>query len=120
MARRKKEYPDPGENTSKRRHAPARTVEGVENQMIALAMDLARKQLENGTASSQTINHFLVLGTEKAKLERAKLDAEIAEKKAKAEAYEGSKRTEELYAKAIEAMKSYQGIDEDYPEDLVD
>ena len=34
-----------------------------EQQMIALAVDLAEKQLREGTASSQVITHFLKLGT---------------------------------------------------------
>ena len=46
------------------RHAPAKTPKGRENQLISLAVDLAEKQLQEGTASSQVITHFLKLGTE--------------------------------------------------------
>ena len=52
---------------------PALTPEGQENRMISLAMDLAEKQLREGTASAQVQVHFLKLGTEKARLERTKL-----------------------------------------------
>ena len=57
----------------KRRRAPAKTVEGRENQLIALAAELAEKQLFDGTATAQVITHFLKLGTMKAKLEMEKL-----------------------------------------------
>ena len=50
----------------KRTIRPALTPESRENQMIALAIDLAEKQLQEGTASSQVITHFLKLGTTKA------------------------------------------------------
>ena len=40
-----------------RKIRPALTPEARENQMIALAVDLAEKQLLEGTASSQVITH---------------------------------------------------------------
>ena len=49
-------------------HAPAKTPEGRENQLISLAVNLAEKQLQEGTASSQVITHFLKLGTERERL----------------------------------------------------
>ena len=42
-----------------RRSPPATTPEARENQLIAKAIDLAEKQLMDGTASSQVITHFL-------------------------------------------------------------
>ena len=51
----------------------ATTSEKRENELIALAVDLAEEQLRAGTASSQVITHFLKLATEKEKLEREKL-----------------------------------------------
>ena len=44
---------------------PALTPEARENQMIALAVDLAEQQLRDGTASSQVITHYLKLGSTK-------------------------------------------------------
>ena len=44
---------------STQRRPPARTPEARENQMISLAIDLAEKQLQKGTASSQVITHYL-------------------------------------------------------------
>ena len=55
---------------------PALSPEARENQMISLAVDLAEKQLIEGTASSQVITHFLKLGTTKAELEKEKLRKE--------------------------------------------
>ena len=46
------------ENTP-RKMRPALTPESRENQMIALAMDLAEQQLRDGTASSQLITEFV-------------------------------------------------------------
>ena len=40
---------------------PATTPEGRENEMVSLAIDLAEKQIREGTASSQVITHFLKL-----------------------------------------------------------
>ena len=55
------------------RRRPATTPEARENQMINLAIDLAEKQLMEGTASSQVMTHFLKLATTKEKLEKEKL-----------------------------------------------
>lgn len=88
------------------------TPEAQENHMIALAMDLAEKQLEEGTASPSIVAHYLKLGTEKAKLEQEKLRRELDLIDAKTESLESSKRMEELYSNAIAAMKSYGTSDE--------
>lgn len=45
---------------SRRTRRPANTVKGREDQLI-LAVDLAEKQMVEGTASSQVITHFLKL-----------------------------------------------------------
>ena len=91
------------------RHAPAKTPEGRENQLISLAIDLAEKQLQEGTASSQVITHFLKLGTERERLEREKLEQENLLISEKINAIRSAERVEELYANAIAAMKSYGG-----------
>ena len=91
------------------RHAPARTPEGRENQLINLAIDLAEKQLMEGTASSQVITHFLKLGTERERLEREKLEQENLLTKEKINSMRSAERTEQLYENAIAAMKKYGG-----------
>ena len=96
---------------------PALTPEARENQMIALATDLAERQLLDGTASSQIIAHYLKLATVKERLEREKLEEENKLLRAKTESIQAMKKTEELYAEAIKAMQKYSGQDEDDPDD---
>ena len=102
MAKAKKSEP-----TKKLR--PGLTPESRENQMIALAVDLAEKQLLEGTASSQVITHFLKLGSTKERLEKEKLEEENKLLRARTEALQSAKRVEELYSDAIAAMRKYSG-----------
>ena len=90
---------------------PVDSPEARENELIAAAVNLAEKQLLDGTASPSVITHYLKLASSRERLQKEKLERENAVLKAKAEAYESNKRTEELYSKAIEAMRSYSGID---------
>ena len=88
---------------------PALTPEARENQMISLAVDLAEKQLMEGTASAQVITHYLKLGATTAQFEKEQLRLENELLKAKAEALKSQERQEELYKSAIEAMRNYSG-----------
>lgn len=98
-----------GSSGSPKKNRPALTPEARENQMISLAVDLAERQLMEGTASSQVITHYLKLGTTRERLEKEKLAEENKLLKAKTEALQSAKRVEELYADAIAAMKRYSG-----------
>jgi hypothetical protein len=91
----------------------ALTPEARENQLISLAVDLAEQQLRDGTASAQVITHYLKLGATTARLEKEKLEKENQLLAAKTKALESAERTEELYANAINAMRSYGGYDND-------
>lgn len=106
---------------AKRRRPPATTPEGRENQMIAYAVDLAEKQLVEGTASAQVITHYLKLGTTRERLEQEKLARENELLRTKSESIASAKRVEELYANALQAMRSYNGqeTEETYGEDEV-
>lgn len=77
--------------------------------MIALAIDLAEKQLREGTASSQVITHFLKLGSSKERLEKEILEQQRKLMAAKTDAIQSAKRIEELYAGAMKAMQRYSG-----------
>ena len=88
---------------------PALNPDSREGQMISLAMDLVEQRLRDGTASSQETTHFLKLGSTKSKYELEKLKAENELIKAKAELAKSQKNSEEMFKKAIEAMKSYSG-----------
>lgn len=98
-----------GPKKEKRTRPPALTPEGRENQLISLAIDLAEKQLSEGTASSQVITHYLKLGSTKEMLEKEKLEKENELLKAKTESIQSAKRVEELYKAALNAMKRYSG-----------
>ena len=100
-------------SSSTRKRRPALTPEARENQLIALAVDLAEKQLMEGTASSQVITHFLKLGSSKAELEREKLAMENELIRAKTESIQSQKKMEEVYLNALNAMKRYSGHGDD-------
>lgn len=93
----------------RKQRRPATTAEGRENQLISLAVDLAEKQLTEGTASSQVITHFLKLASTREKLEQTKLERENLLLSAKVDQLASAKRIEELYEKALNAMKTYAG-----------
>lgn len=88
---------------------PALTPESREKQMIALAVDLAEKQLLEGTASSQVITHYLKLGTTREQLEIKRIEQEIELNKAKTKAIENVEEMKVLYENAINAMRTYGG-----------
>ena len=97
----------PVKNTQKM--TPALTPEARENQMISLAMDLAEKQLREGTASSQLITEFVKRGSTKARLEKEILAEQKELMAAKTENIKASQRVEELYLNALNAMRRYSG-----------
>lgn len=113
MARVKQTTP----NVDRKRARPALTPEARENQLIAMAVDMAEEQLLNRTASSQVLTHYLKLATVKEKLELKKLESEINLQNAKAEQVKSMQRSEELMAEAIRAFKSYSGQHEDQYDD---
>ena len=92
---------------------PALTPEARENQMISLAVDLAEKQLQEGTASSQVITHYLKLGSMRARLEREKLAEENKLLRARTKSIEEAADMKDLYEKAIKAMARYSGNGDD-------
>lgn len=99
------------------RRIPAKTPEGRESQLVSDAIDLAERQIRNGTASSQVITHFLKLGSTRERLEQQRLEHENELTRVRIEAIESQKRVEELYKEALSAMRSYAG---DLPPDNQD
>lgn len=99
---------------AKRRKAT--TPEARENQLIALAVDLAEKQLLEGTASAQVITHYLKLGSTKEHLEQEIMEKQKELMEAKTESIKSAKRVDELYTQAMDAMRRYSGrrSEEDY------
>lgn len=96
---------------------PATTLEGRENQLVSLAVDLAEKQLVEGTASAQVISHYLKLGSTRELLEQDRLQNENELLRAKVQNMASAKRVEELYEAALHAMKTYAGQEIDRYED---
>lgn len=92
-----------------RRRPPATTPEASENHLVSLAVDLAEKQLAEGTASSQVITHYLKLASSREKLEQERLARENELLQAKIESMASAKRVEEMYSEALNAMRSYAG-----------
>lgn len=96
-------------NNVKRKIRPALSPEARENQLVALAVDLAEKQLLEGTASSQVITHYLKLGSTKEKIEKEILEKQKELIEAKTKAYQSADEIKELYANALAAMRNYSG-----------
>lgn len=105
--------PKKSDGQPRKRRAPAITPEARENQLIALAVDVAEEQLLNRTASSQVITHFLKLGTTLASLEKTKLERENALLEAKANSIKKTDSDDELYKRVIRSMSRYRGEEED-------
>lgn len=101
-----------------RKMRPAFSPEARENQLISLAVDLAEKQLREGTASSQVITHYLKLGSSKEKIEKEILEKQKELIEAKTQNYQSTAKVEELYAQALDAMRTYAG--QKAPEDYDD
>lgn len=97
------------EGPSKPKRRPATTPEAREAQLVSLAVDLAEKQLREGTASSQVMSHYLKLGSSREKLEQERLENENNLLKGKLEALDDAKNMAELYVAAMDAMRSYSG-----------
>jgi len=98
------------------------TEEGRENQLVSLAIDLAERQLVDGTATSQVITHYLKLGSSRERLEQERLLRENELLTARVETMASAKRIEELYEAALNAMRDYAGremeqVDDDYYDD---
>ena len=93
----------------KRRLKPGITPEAREDQLISYAIDLAEKQLLEGTASSQVITHYLKLGSTKERIEKEILEKQKELIEAKTENLKSAKKIEELYENALNAMRNYSG-----------
>lgn len=93
----------------KSRRPPATTPEARENQLISKAVDLAAKQLDDGTASAQVLTHYLKLGSSREKLEQLRIEKENELLDAKRANMVSAAKIEELYTEAISAMRAYAG-----------
>lgn len=90
------------------------TDEAIEAELISLAVLEARRQIKEGTASSQVLTHYLALGAKKEEVlnERRVLENDLL--KAKIEETKQMARIEQMVTDALEAFKRYSGYDDDY------
>lgn len=86
---------------------PATTPEAREQQLINLAVNLAEKQLRDGSASPSVITHFLKYASTRERLEREILEKNARLIDAKAKNIDKERESEEVAKAAIEAMKKY-------------
>ena len=91
------------------RRAPGKSAATQEQKLISLAYKQAEHELEQKTASSQTLVHFLKLGSSLADLEKEKLVHENKLLEARTRAIEAEKDHGVLLKKAIFAMSIYAG-----------
>lgn len=97
------------QSESSRMMRPALTPEARENQLVSLAVDLAEKQLREGTASSQVITHYLKLGSTKERIEKEILEKQKELIEAKTQNLKSIENSEKLYAYALKAFRGYSG-----------
>jgi hypothetical protein len=101
-------------NSSRKQGRAATTPEGRENQLISLAFDLVEKKMLDGSASAAETVHFLKLGSSRERLEQKRLENENLLLSAKVDALASAKRVEELYAEALNAMRTYSGQETEF------
>lgn len=111
MPKRKQVSDSPPEQEEFTSQLTGTSPEAIENEMINLAVREVEYRIRNHKASSQELVHYLRMSSEKERLEREKLAAEVELQRVKAEAIEAAKNSEELYMDAINAMKLYSGLE---------
>ena len=93
---------------------PLLSPSGQIDDLGPLAVDLIRKRLREGTASSQETTQILkfVANREKERLEKELLEAQIELAKMKTQAISSADEIKEMYKDAMAAFSEYRGSDE--------
>ena len=89
------------------------TPEGRENELIDMAYNEVARRIANHEATSAELVHFLKMGSEKERLERSKIEAEMELQRAKTVAIEEGRSMEAIAKEAMEAFKRYSGADDE-------
>ena len=113
MGKAKESLKEYTESYPKDLRRPAETVEGRENQLIALAVDKVEERMRNGTATASEYIHFLKLATTREAKEKRKLDLECLVLESKQRSIDSSITMEKIYTDAMNAFKKYSGHDDD-------
>ena len=91
----------------------ASTPEGRENELIDMAYNEVARRIANHEATSAELVHFLRMGSEKERLERSKIEAEMELQRAKTVAIEEGRSMEAIAKEAMEAFKRYSGVEDE-------
>lgn len=86
---------------------PANDPESREKQLINLAVNLAEKQLKDGSAPPSVINHFLKLASRREVIEREILEGQSKLIKAKTSAISTGSDADRKAQEAIDALRGY-------------
>ena len=112
MYERKKRPPTT--KAEKPKPTPPRTEAEEEKRACGLAMDLAMKWMEEGTAPAQVVVHFLKLASIKEQTEVEKLRREIALLESKKLAIDAMEEQSKKYDEVMRAIHSYMGRDSEW------
>lgn len=93
---------------------PLLSPSGQVDDLGDLAIDLIRRRLREGTASSQETTQILkiVASKEKERLEKELLEAQIELAKMKTQSISTADEIKEMYKAAMDAFSMYRGSDE--------
>lgn len=91
----------------------ASTPEGRENELIDMAYNEVARRIASHEATSAELVHFLKMGSEKERLERSKIEAEMELQRAKTVAIEEGRSMEAIAKEAMEAFKRYSGVEDE-------
>lgn len=94
---------------TERGQSPALSPEAREKQLVKLAVDLAEKQLREGSAAPSVINHFLKIASTRETIEREMLEKQSKLIEAKAQSIGKDREVAQVAKDAIDALKQYQG-----------
>lgn len=83
------------------------TSKALEEEMISLAIEQARKQLKNGTAPASTVNFYLKLASSRERIERELIDKQVTLLEAKVDNIKNSESEAQGYREAINAIRDY-------------
>ncbi len=92
---------------TKQNMTPPLNDEAQETKLVALALKQAQSHLEEGTASSQIVTHFLRLGSIRAQVELEKLELENRLLEEKILAERSGQQLNEMFGEVLAALKSY-------------
>lgn len=91
----------------------ATTPEGRENELVDMAYNEVARRIANHEATSAELVHFLKMGSEKERLERSKIEAEMELQRAKTVAIEEGRSMEQIAKEALDAFKRYSGVEDE-------